>query len=136
MKAKILYSSLLAIALLSGCGGDSSNDDKKTEEVTNKAPMANAGADKTITVDETITITGTANDSDGTVVSYEWKKGNSVLSESLSFDYTPTTVGTDTLTLSVMDDGGLIGTDEMKLFVEEGSDSDDEDSGGATITQN
>ena len=89
----------------------------QNEEVTNKAPTANAGADKTVTVNETITLSGSGTDTDGTIVSYEWKKGSEVLGTDATLDYIPTVVGTDTLTLTVTDDDGAVGSDSVKVIV-------------------
>ena len=85
----------------------------------NKAPIVNAGADITVKVNQPITLTGTATDSDGIIVSYEWKKGSEVLATTLSFSYTPTEVGTDVLTLVVVDDDGDSGSDSVSITVEE-----------------
>ena len=83
----------------------------------NKAPTANAGDDQTITVNQTITVTGTATDSDGTITSYEWKKDNTILATTDSFEYTPTVVGTDTLTLTVTDNDGAVADDTVTITV-------------------
>ncbi len=85
--------------------------------VPNTPPVANAGADVTTQVNQSVTIRGTGVDSDGTIVSYEWKKGNAVLSNTASFLYIPDTVGTDTLTLTVMDNDGTTGSDSMRVTV-------------------
>lgn len=82
----------------------------------NKAPTANAGGNKTVQVGESITISGSGTDTDGTV-SYLWKKGSTTLSTKPSFSYTPTTVGSDTLTLIVTDDDNDTATDTMKVVV-------------------
>ncbi|HID41203.1 MAG TPA: hypothetical protein EYP33_03495, partial [Pyrodictium sp.] len=89
------------------------------ETGSNIAPIANAGLDQNVEVNQTLVITGSGTDSDGTVVSYAWKKeGNStVLATTASFSYTPNTVGTDTLTLTVTDNNGSIGTDSMDVTV-------------------
>jgi len=81
------------------------------------APIANAGADKTVTVNESVTLYGSGIDSDGSIISYEWKKGSQVLGAESKLIYTPTKVGTDILTLEVMDDDGLVDTNSMKLTV-------------------
>jgi PBP1b-binding outer membrane lipoprotein LpoB len=158
MTKKIIYSSLLAIALLSGCseddtdtGGSNDTTTEQTEtnhesssevsttpgtveqtqlsttnttiqpvEVSNQAPIVNAGEDKTVTVNETIIITGSATD-DGTISDIEWKKSNEVLATTLSFEYTPTEVGTDVLTLTVVDDDGDSASDSVSIKVEEES---------------
>ena len=83
----------------------------------NQAPTANAGPNKTVQVNSTVTITGSGTDNDGTISSYKWEKGNTVLSTSASFPYTPTTAGTDTLKLTVTDDDGATATDLMDVVV-------------------
>lgn len=83
----------------------------------NSIPSVSAGEDKTVEVNQSITITGTASDIDGTIASYEWKKGASLLATTASFDYTPTVVGVDTLTLSVTDDDGDSASDSMIVKV-------------------
>jgi hypothetical protein len=81
-------------------------------------PSANAGADTTILVNQTITLTGIGTDADGTIVSYEWKKGSEVLGASATLEYIPTEVGTDTLTLTVMDDDGASNSDSVEITVQ------------------
>ena len=83
----------------------------------NIPPIANAGADQSVEVNQTITITGSGSDSDGNITSYEWKKDTTVLATTASFDYTPDTVGIDTLTLTVTDNNGSIGSDSMTVTV-------------------
>lgn len=85
----------------------------------NILPTANAGVDKTVVINQAVTITGSGTDTDGTIVSYEWKKGDIVLAATAAFTYTPTVVGTDTLTLTVMDDDGAIASDSMNVIVTE-----------------
>jgi len=93
------------------------NEDSTTP-VENIAPSANAGADKTTIVNTTINIVGTATDSDGTVVSYVWKKGTTTLAKTATFSYTPTTVGTDILTLTVTDNDGATNSDSITITVD------------------
>ena len=81
----------------------------------NILPTANAGPVKSVEVNEAVTITGSGGDTDGTIAAYEWKKGGTVLANSVSFDYVPTVVGTDTLTLTVTDDDGATDTDSMTV---------------------
>jgi len=121
---KILLSSAL-IALLTACSsggdadtkGDSGDDTNITKPVKNLAPTANAGQDLNVQVNNTLHITGSGTDSDGTIVSYVWKQGNTVLATTTSFDYTPSVVGTDTLTLTVTDDKGATASDSMNVMV-------------------
>ena len=83
----------------------------------NVPPVANAGKDKKVIVGQSITITGTATDSDGTIKSYKWKKGSTVLATTASFTYTPTVAGKDTLTFTVTDDGGASASVSMIVTV-------------------
>ena len=84
-------------------------------EIPNVAPTANAGGNKKIIVNTAVTIVGSGSDSDGSIVSYLWKEGTTVLSNSNSFSYTPTTVGNHTLTLTVTDDDGATDADTMMV---------------------
>ena len=90
---KIIFAGITMV-LLSACGGDSGGGD---------APTVNAGIDRSVTVNETITLVGIANDSDGSIVAYEWREGNKFLTNTSTFDYLPTIAGSHTLTLTVTD---------------------------------
>ncbi len=100
---------------------DGSETDTATVSVTVNSyttpPTANAGADKSVQVNHTIHIAGSGSDSDGTITAYEWKKGDTVLATTASFDYMSDTVGIDTLTLTVTDNEGATGTDSMDVTV-------------------
>lgn len=85
--------------------------------VPNKAPIANAGVNKSTEVNKAVTVTGTGSDSDGNIVQYEWKKGNTVIGNTATITYTPTMAGTDTLTLTVTDDDGAQDSDSMTVTV-------------------
>ena len=81
----------------------------------NNPPVANAGQD--ITADdlngdgfESFALSGTGFDSDGSVVSYEWKEGSSILGTAPLLTHT-FSVGTHTLNFTVTDNGGLKGSD-------------------------
>jgi gliding motility-associated-like protein len=109
-------------------------DDKgatDTDEVTvsvnaaNVPPTANAGSDITITspADATM-INGTGNDTDGTIASYSWAQVTALPSTAtLAGENTNTlsvsalVVGTYTFRLTVTDDDGDIGTDDVKVIV-------------------
>jgi hypothetical protein len=110
----------LAIEIMSGITDDYASVNAALETLLpNNPPIADAGADQNAEVGQAITITGSATDSDGTIVSYEWTKDSDALATSASFDYIPTIVGTDTLTLTVMDDDGATGNDSMNVVVVE-----------------
>ena len=101
--------------------GDSATDTVDVvftaEPVINQLPSANAGTDKTVQVNQSITITGSGSDSDGNITNYEWTKGSVVLASTASFAYTPTTVGIDTLILTVTDNSGATKSDTTVVTV-------------------
>ena len=83
----------------------------------NSPPIADAGVDMTTPVYQTVTILGSGSSSDGTIISYQWLKNGTILANTATVDYTPTVVGTDTLTLTVTDDDGVTDSDSMELTV-------------------
>lgn len=90
----------------------------------NTPPVANAGPDKTVTLPQnSITISATASDNDGSIVSYSWNQISGPGSATLSGNTTPTLQvsglleGTYVMRLTVVDDDGASGTDEMKIIV-------------------
>lgn len=94
----------------------------------NQAPSANAGADRTVQQGDSVTITGSGSDADGTIVGWSWARvsGTAV---SLSGAYTqtvqftaPSTAGDIRLRLTVTDDDGATDTDDVIITVEETSD--------------
>ena len=115
MKLKMAYCLTVSVLILSGCNNDSSNH----------APIVDAGEDKIVIVNQTITLTGDATDSDGEVVSYEWRRGEDTLSDNKSFNYLPTKIGVDTLTFIVTDDDGDSSKDTIKITVKTEEDNSD-----------
>lgn len=83
----------------------------------NKAPTVNAGADITTYINEEVTLTGNASDSDGNIISYEWKKGSDILATTKVLNYIPTQIGVDTLTFTVTDNDGLSNSDTINITV-------------------
>ena len=83
----------------------------------NQNPIANAGLDKSVTVNQSISITGSGTDSDGTIVNYEWKNGDDILGTTATITYIPTVVGINTLMLTVTDNDGLTATDSVSIVV-------------------
>ena len=90
---------------------------------TNTKPTANAGADKTVTVNSSVTLYGSGSDKEGSVT-FEWKKGDEVLGTSKTLNYTPTVIGTDILTLVVTDDDGATTMDNVKVNVKKDTGCD------------
>ncbi len=93
-----------------------------TTGVENLAPTADAGPDRTVNVDESMTFDGTgSSDPDaGDTLTYEWNFGDgSALGTGAEPTHTYTETGTYTVTLTVEDSHGLTHSDEMIVTVEE-----------------
>ncbi len=95
----------------------------------NTAPVANAGADKSLTLPtNSATIYGSATDGDGSVVSYAWtkKSGGSVTlggASSKTLSASNMVAGTYVFSLSVKDDKGAIDTDDVTVVVKSSTTS-------------
>ncbi len=85
----------------------------------NTPPTANAGSDKTVQVNHTVTISGSGSDSDGKIVKYQWKKQSNgqVLANTATLNFTPSGTKTKTLVFTVTDDKGATSSDMMVLTV-------------------
>jgi hypothetical protein len=126
-KSKITKSLLIgATLILTACGGggsssatssnsNSSNFNSNSE--VNEAPTVNAGDDRKAQIDVPVLIWGSASDIDGTISSYEWKKGEEVLGTTAKLTYIPTKLGIDKLTLTAVDDDGVSASDSINIEV-------------------
>jgi gliding motility-associated-like protein len=88
----------------------------------NVAPVADAGEDKTLTLEDEeeeleVALDGSAStDEDGEIVSYSW----SIAGEEIATGVNPTVelpVGTSTIVLTVTDDDGATATDEVAITI-------------------
>jgi len=136
--SKYLKFSLLTsvtLLLLSCGGGGSSSDTPSSSEsakesteavenldvVINKLPIVNAGMDQNISSTASLILDGTkSTDSDGTIVSYVWKKGSEIISTESSVVLDTLAEGTHTFVLTVTDDQN--GTAEESIEVRKYSD--------------
>ncbi len=90
---------------------------------SNTPPLANAGADQTLTLPtNSLIINGIGNDAEGAIASYEWLKvsGPSVtIANATTADISLTNMieGTYIFRLTVTDGGGLTGSDEVTVTV-------------------
>jgi thermitase len=91
--------------------------------VANDAPVADAGPDQALTDTdgsgaEGVTLDGSgSSDPDGTIATYEWREGTSVLATGVLPTVT-LALGAHTLTLVVTDDDGSIGSDNVVITVQ------------------
>ena len=89
----------------------------------NQYPTASAGADKTITLPEnSVTLSGSGNDSDGTIASYLWTKISGPAATITTASSAATNVagllqGTYQFELKVIDDKGATGKDTVQVSV-------------------
>jgi len=84
----------------------------------NKTPTLTVSASKNIiAVDESITFTSNATDSDGHIVSYSWTFGDGTTSTAINPTKTYTTAGTYTATLKVTDNQGLSSEKSVTITV-------------------
>jgi hypothetical protein len=90
---------------------------------SNIAPVANAGADNTITLPNNVTLVGSATDSDGTVATYAWSKLSGPGSFTITTPNAATTtvtglaVGTYVFRLTATDDDGATSIDDVQVTV-------------------
>jgi PKD repeat protein len=87
--------------------------------IINHPPEAEAGADQTVQLDQSVTFDGTGStDPDGEIVSYDWDFGDG---QSCGYGpgpvYTYSELGTFTVTLTVTDNDGKAATDTMTVTV-------------------
>ena len=89
----------------------------------NRSPTADAGRDVSVELGQTITLDGSASrDPDGAIVSYSWRRtDDTVVGTTASIAYTPAVVGTESISLTVVDDGGSTGTDTTVVTTTAGS---------------
>jgi len=84
----------------------------------NQLPVADAGVDQTVTEGSSVMLDGSAStDPDGTIISYEWKEGNTMLGTAVSMTKADFSVDIHTVTLTVVDDDGASDSDEVKVTV-------------------
>jgi RHS repeat-associated protein len=90
---------------------------------TNAVPTANAGADQTVDLPNSLSITGSGTDSDGTIASYLWTQvsgpNTATLTGSNTATVTPTflVAGTYVFRLTVTDNLSATGSDDVEVIV-------------------
>ena len=86
----------------------------------NKKPTAKAGEDQRIEEGKTVSFDASkSKDSDGKIVTYEWKEGKSILSKKKTFTKDDFSIGIHTIILSISDNDGAISSDKILITVVE-----------------
>jgi hypothetical protein len=105
----------LTLIVTDNDGATKSDDVAVSVSMPNTAPLVNAGENVRVAVGEGITLTGEGSDSDGSIVSYEWKEADTILATVSAFSYVPTSAGVHTLTLTVTDNDGVSVSDTLTV---------------------
>ena len=112
------------VALVVNDGKVNSDPSTTTAEIAevNDSPVADAGPDQTVQVNETVTFDGAGSyDIDDGIASFAWDFGDGNAGAGEKPTHTYSTAGTYTVILTVTDNGGLTGTDEAIVTVTEES---------------
>gem|GEM_PF-3937282 len=89
-----------------------------TVNSVNDIPVAEAGDDIVAAEGTEVSLSASGSyDIDGTIASYEWKEGTTLISDSRDFIYTFSS-GTHVLTLVVTDDSGATASDSVTVTIE------------------
>src|SRR5690606_26061028 len=105
--------------------GASASDEVKVtvNPASNKAPTVYAGEDKELTLPaNSISISASASDSDGSIATYSWTKSNGPAADLVDTDKAQLNVsgmvqGEYTFKLTVLDNDGASAYDEVKIIV-------------------
>ncbi|CAA6807068.1 MAG: SCP-like extracellular [uncultured Sulfurovum sp.] len=97
--------------IFNACGGGSGSSSSSSK------PIVNAGTNKHVVVNESISITGTVKTDKEEALHYEWKENENTLATTKTFVYTPTEAGAYTLSFTVQNSEGVSTTDTMIVIV-------------------
>ena len=109
---------VIALTVKDSLGLSSITFDTVSITATNQPPVASAGPDKTVIVNEPVIFDGSgSSDSDGTIVTYAWDFDDSTQGQGITTSHTYTAAGTYTVSLMVTDNDGLKGSDTAIITV-------------------
>ncbi len=86
--------------------------------IEHQTPIANAGTDQTVESLIPVMLNASqSSDSNGSIVSYEWKEGETVLSTSVTFTKLDFSIGIHSIKLTVTDDQNLSSSDTVLVTI-------------------
>ena len=86
----------------------------------NISPTADAGPDQNVNEGDAVTLDGSASsDADGTISSYLWEEGNTVLSHEMVFSKSDFSIGTHTIILTVTDNDGATDSNSTEVKIKD-----------------
>jgi PKD repeat protein len=97
-------------------GGNSASD-TAVVSVANRAPVANAGPDKSGVAGSAVTLSGSGSDPDGTIVAYAWNAGDGATGTGATMAHSYAAPGTYTASFTVTDNLGAQNTDTASVVV-------------------
>jgi uncharacterized protein YkwD len=112
MKQIKLFLIIGLLFILNSCAGTEKSISSSSVTIT-----ADAGDSQRVLINETTTIRGKGEVTDNSELSYLWERGSETLATRATFSYTPTTLGTDKLTLIVTHHSGAVISDSMNVIV-------------------
>lgn len=86
-------------------------------------PIADAGEDKTVKVDQEFSLDASGSSNDEEITSYEWDLGDGKTESGEIISYSYGEEGTYTVELTIMDGSGNTDTDTIQITVEKPGDS-------------
>ena len=115
--------------LVISCGGGSDSSPEPPLVQVNQPPTVDAGIDQTIEIDQPVTLTASANDSDGTIDSFSWVQTSGTAVNLNDADMISTTFTSPSITqdetlvfdITVTDNQGLTATDSINVVVSIGN---------------
>jgi GH35 family endo-1,4-beta-xylanase len=130
INSKNIIITILSASFLIACGGGGGGGGTTTitppAAVANVLPTVNAGADQVVDELSSVTLTGSASDSDGTVDTYSWAQTSSGTTvtltgaDTLSASFTVPDVTSDeilTFSLTVTDNDGATSSDSISVTI-------------------
>lgn len=113
---RVKYLLLLTSIVFIGCGSDTTQN--SSDSITSQGTMSvYAGKDIRAEINKIVNIVGEGSVTDGSKISFTWTKGDEVLATTPIFNYMPTALGVDTLTLTAKHISGKSISNSMRVTV-------------------